>query len=122
MRNVRTLISGIPEGVVQSLVGVAMLLLVLVAYHQKSQISPYRPEHTETNPAIDAALSEQFGQRLATLGVAAIVIDPVPSDVVSTTIFDVHNCMDKSQTNDNACYHEPLVAIDARGTTVMRFN
>lgn len=122
MRNLRTLISGIPEGAIQSLIGVAMLLLVLVAYHQKSKISPYHPEHTETNTAMDAALSEQFGQRLATLGVAAIVIDPVLSDDIWYSKSISANCRNRAFADDNDCYAQPMVAIDARGQRILRFN
>jgi hypothetical protein len=103
------------------------LLIVLSAagalhqYRRLLEPSPYRPQHTETNPEMDAALSEQFGHRLVALGVAAIVIDPAPYDALAKSMNSLHNCKDTSPTDDNDCYSEPMVARDTRGQTILRF-
>jgi len=102
------------------LINMAFALGTLTQY--SLHVSPYRPEHTETSPAIDAALSEQFGQRLAALGVAAIVIDPVLSDDIWYSESISANCRNRAFANDNDCYAQPMVAINARGNTIMRFS
>lgn len=83
------------------------------------QPSPYRAVHTENDQRIDKELSEKFGQRLSSLGVANIVIIPELKEVLVSPYEG--SCKSVSVSDDNDCYWEAMVAHDTQGETIMLF-